>query len=124
MLILFLYEAGEVELDSLGKLLRKAAGGFQDALRVGHTLEQMEADDIYSIRDEVFKAVGTTFDSRLATHYAFNIACAQEVHNCVMLYLSTVVYSSYCTCTVYECRCSNLSIIGLFCLNYLDHSPS
>lgn len=72
-----MYEAAEVELDSFEKLLRKAPGAFSAALQVGHSLEWIEADDIYNIRDEVFEAVGTKFDSRLATHYAFNIACAQ-----------------------------------------------
>ncbi len=85
MLVPFLYEAGEVELDSLGVLLKKAAGAFQAVLRVGHMLEQIKAEDIYKIRDEVFRAVGVNFDSRLATHYAFNIACAQEVHAPVLL---------------------------------------
>ena len=74
-----MYEATEVALDSLKELLEVAAGAFPDALRVGHTLEQIDARAIYEMRDEIFEAVGTKFDSRLATHYAFKMACAQEV---------------------------------------------
>ena len=102
----FLYEAAEVELDTFEKLLRKAAGAFQAALRIGHTLEQMEAEDIYNIRDEVFEAVGTKFDSRLATHYAFSIASAQEVF-CLSYYILDVVV---CSCYVIEVSLSVMSI--------------
>lgn len=60
------------------KATKKAPGGFQEALWAENALEQMEAVD--SIWDEDFKAVWATFDSQQTTHYAFNIAFAQEAY--------------------------------------------
>lgn len=71
--------ATTVELDFLQHLHKNAVSAFPYMLRVGSTLEEMEAIDLYHIRDEVYQAVGSNFDSRLATHYAFTIASAQQV---------------------------------------------
>ena len=75
----FVSAATSVELDFLQNLLESAVSAFPSMLNAGCTLEKMEASDIYEIRDEVHQAVGTTFDSRLATHYAFTIASTQQV---------------------------------------------
>ena len=48
-------------------------------LKFGCHLEEMEASALYKIRDEVFRLVGKSFDSRLATHYSFAIASALQV---------------------------------------------
>ena len=48
-------------------------------LKIGCHLEEMEASALYKIRDEVFRLVGKSFDSRLATHYSFAIASALQV---------------------------------------------
>lgn len=43
-------------------------------------METMDCDKLYQIRDAILHAVGLPLDSRLATHYAFAIAGAQEVY--------------------------------------------
>lgn len=72
--------ATSVELDFLQSLQKNAVSAFPKMLSVGSKLEQMEASDLYKIREEVYSAVGTSFDSRLATHYAFIIASTQQVY--------------------------------------------
>ena len=72
-------ESGEVTLDKLQKIQEEVVSAFPEVLRIGHFLENCSAAHIYSLRDEIIAMVGTKFDSRLATHYAFNLACALKV---------------------------------------------
>ncbi len=69
-----------VELDTLDTILNRAVAAFPDALRVGHKVLAMDAEDVYSIRDRIQQSCGENFtDSRLATHYAMLSACAMQV---------------------------------------------
>ena len=75
----FVLQSGDVTLDQLQKIQSEAVSAFPKVLRIGNFLEQCDANHIYSLRDEIMEMVGTKFDSRLATHYAFNMACALKV---------------------------------------------
>ena len=79
VLVPFILESGDVALDKLQQIQAKAVSAFPEVLRIGNFLEHCDAHHIYSLRDEVMGIVGAKFDSRLATHYAFNMACALKV---------------------------------------------
>lgn len=72
------HQAGEVTLDKMHVMLSEAVAAFPFALRIGHYLETCTATELYGVRDMVYDAVGCVFDSRLATQYAFSLACVQK----------------------------------------------
>ena len=85
ILVPFVLESGEVTLDKLKKIQEEVVSAFPEVLRIGYFLENCDAAHIYSLRDEIIAMVGAKFDSRLATHYAFNLACALKVcFNCIL----------------------------------------
>ena len=81
-----------IELDFLQDLHENAVSAFPFMLKIGSSLEDMDAGDLYHIRDDVYRAVGCQFDSRLATHYAFLLASTMKVNVC-----DWYVYSSFRT---------------------------
>ena len=73
-----------VELDVLNGILDKAVAALPHALRVGKAVLEMEADDIYHIRDRIQQLCTVKLtDSRLTTHYAIITACALQVGGCL-----------------------------------------
>lgn len=89
VLVPFPHLAGEVTLDEMHVLLSNAVAAFPWALRLGHYMETCTAEDLYNVRDIVHDAVGCVFDSRLATQYAFSLACVQKVRCFLPHVLST-----------------------------------
>lgn len=83
VLVPFPHHAGEVTLDEMHVLLSNAVAAFPWALRLGHYMETCTVAELYSVRDVVHDAVGCVFDSRLATQYAFSLACVQKVKCCL-----------------------------------------
>ena len=88
VLVPFILEPGDVALEKLQKIQAEAVSAFPEALCIGNFLEHCDADIIYSLRDEIMGMVGAKFDSRLATHYAFNMACALKV--CLLSNLTSI----------------------------------
>ena len=73
----------DVELDVLNGILDKAVAVLPHALRVGKAVLEMEADDIYHIRDRIQELCTVKLtDSRLTTHYAIITACTLQVGGC------------------------------------------
>ena len=79
VLVPFMSFAASVELDYLKSFLKECVAAFPRILQIGSSLEKMDPDQLYKIRDDINLAVGEQLDSRLATHYAFAIASVQEV---------------------------------------------
>ena len=74
----------DVELDVLNGIVDKAVAALPHALRVGKAVLEMEADDIYHIRDRIQELCTVKLtDSRLTTHYAIITACALQVGDCL-----------------------------------------
>ena len=92
MLIPFPHQAGEVTLDKVHVVLSEAVASFPFALGIGHYLETCTATELYGVRDMVYDAVGCVFDSRLATQYAFSLACVQKV-SCTQFFVHMHVLS-------------------------------
>ena len=86
-------------LDEMHVMLSEAVAAFPMALRIGHYLETCTAEELYGVRDMVYDAVGCVFDSRLATQYAFSLACVQKV-SCMLAHACTVILLSYMAWTV------------------------
>ena len=75
----FTLESGSLALDKLRIIQARVVSAFPEVLRIGNFLEHCNAELIYTLCDEIMGMVGARFDSRLATHYAFNMACALKV---------------------------------------------
>lgn len=73
-------DSPDVELDILNAILNKAVAALPHALRVGKAVLEMEAEDIYHIRDRIQELCTVKLtDSRLTTHYAIITACTLQV---------------------------------------------
>ncbi len=86
VVIPFKFQASEVELRILDRLLARAPAAFPQLLSVVKWLEGVENDKVRSMRERVQESVGQQLDSRLATQYALSILCAQKVK----LYLQVI----------------------------------
>ena len=76
-----------IELDFLQALHENAVSAFPQILKIGSSLEDLDASDLYRIRDDVYQAVGCQFDSRLATHYAFLLASTMKVYIYIIMHV-------------------------------------
>ena len=63
-------DSPDVELDILNAILNKAVAALPHALRVGKAVLEMEAEDIYHIRDRIQLGIMHREVYRLTSHYS------------------------------------------------------
>ncbi len=74
----FPFQAPQITMDTLDRIVLMARGAFPDALRVGQRVVSMGEQHFYDVREKV-ESVVPGIEQRIAMQYAISLLCTQQV---------------------------------------------